>query len=249
MARGTVELNDATGLPDKSIHLGQAQSSALPRWLGREERLEGAHPGCFVHARAAVGNRNFHIVAGLRAFMAGDVRSREGHITRADDKRASVRHGVTSVDRNIQERAFQLVRITVHRERTIAHLFLDNDLRTDGTSNQVDHPMHQSVGLDWMGVQRVLTGKVEQPACEGSGAFNRFPRIVHEAGCVLRAPLSDAAAHKLQATANGVKHIIEIMRDAAGKLAHRLHLLRLAQRRLDLLAFRGFGPQFGIRLT
>ena len=38
-----------------------------------------------------------------------------------------------------------------------------------------------------------------------------------------------------------LQHVVEIVRDAARELAHRLHLLRLPQRRLGALALRRFG--------
>jgi hypothetical protein len=43
-------------------------------------------------------------------------------------------------------------------------------------------------------------------------------------------------ARRLQIAVDDLQHIVEVMRHAAGQLAHRFHLLRLAQRFLGLVA-------------
>jgi hypothetical protein len=52
-------------------------------------------------------------------------------------------------------------------------------------------------------------------------------------------PLRHAPFDNLQAAGDALEQIVEIMRDAAGELSHRFHLLRLAQR------FLGSGQRLG----
>ena len=53
--------------------------------------------------------------------------------------------------------------------------------------------------------------------------------------------LQDALLNQLEAAADAGQQIVEIMRDAAGQLAHRLHFLRLDERSLYALQFRSRG--------
>jgi len=48
---------------------------------------------------------------------------------------------------------------------------------------------------------------------------------------------------QLQAAADRLQHVVEVVRDAAGELTHHLHLVRLPERRLDPPALRSLGLQ------
>ena len=52
---------------------------------------------------------------------------------------------------------------------------------------------------------------------------------IHEAGDVFGPPRFEPALYDVERTGDPGQQIVEIMRDAAGQLPHRLHLLALAQ--------------------
>ena len=80
--------------------------------------------------------------------------------------------------------------------------------------------------------QRLPAGKGQQLPGELRGALDRVGNRVD----VTAAPLlrQVAAAQEVGRGADDGQQIVEIVRDAAGQLADRFHLLRLAQRFLGL---------------
>ena len=103
-------------------------------------------------------------------------------------------------------------------------------------------PVDQLRAVDALGQQRLGAGERQQAAGQSGGAGRAFHRIVEvvedfAARAVEPAPGEvDAADHDRQ-------HIVEVVRDAAGELADRLHLLDLAELGLGRLALFGFGLQ------
>jgi hypothetical protein len=57
--------------------------------------------------------------------------------------------------------------------------------------------------------------------------------IVPGLGCL---SLLHPARHQFQAAADCLKQVVEVVRNAAGQLTQNFHLLRLPQRRLNVLA-------------
>ena len=64
---------------------------------------------------------------------------------------------------------------------------------------------------------------------QGGGAVGRFDRRLQEAVDIAGAAFGDAVLHPVQRAGDALQQIVEVMGDAAGELAHRFHLLRLAQ--------------------
>jgi hypothetical protein len=62
-----------------------------------------------------------------------------------------------------------------------------------------------------------------------SRTSRRFCRTINEPVDVLKAAFGNTPAHNVQASRNPLQEIVEIMRDAAGKLTNGLHFLRLTQ--------------------
>ncbi len=78
---------------------------------------------------------------------------------------------------------------------------------------------------------------------ERGGALHGLERGLDVAADLVDPALGQAALQQLQAAADSLQHVVEVVRDAAGELADRLHLLALVQRRLDLPALQRLGPQ------
>ena len=104
----------------------------------------------------------------------------------------------------------------------------DDDLVADSAVDQVGHARQQLVGIDRARQQRLGPGEGEQPASEGGGAIGAFHRIVQVARGFLRLQ-PQLAPRQFQPADDHRQHIVEVMRDAAGQLADRVHLLHLAQ--------------------
>src|SRR4029077_8482374 len=84
-------------------------------------------------------------------------------------------------------------------------------------------------------LQNLLTAEREQLPCESGGALARIADL--EQVATFRGVGRHAAERQLTEAKNSRQHVVEIVRDAAGQLANRLHLLRVIELLLELPAF------------
>ena len=95
-------------------------------------------------------------------------------------------------------------------------------------------PRDQLVDVDRLGIERLAAREGQQPVGERRGAVGRAMRAVHEALDVV-VPAGAIRRFRMSIDADDAgQHVVEVVRDAAGELADRLHLLRLAQRLFGL---------------
>ena len=97
------------------------------------------------------------------------------------------------------------------------------------------------------GQQRLGAGEGQQAAGQRGGAGRAFHRVV-EVHHHLAPRAVEAAQGKVDAADDDGEHVVEVVRDAAGQLADRFHLLDLAELGLGGLALGGFGFQRLVRL-
>ena len=116
--------------------LAEAEAGALADRLGGEERLERAFPDFLGHAAAGVGDRKLEIFAGLDV---ADGIGGHGHILGGDRQAAVAVHRVAGVDREIEDRIFELVRIDEHRPGFGVEPGLDLDPLAQRAVEQVGH--------------------------------------------------------------------------------------------------------------
>ena len=72
-------------------------------------------------------------------------------------------------------------------------------------------------------------GEGEQAPGQGGGAGRAFHRIVEGNSTSRRSP-GQPAAERVEVADDHREHVVEVVGDAAGELADRLHLLGLARR-------------------
>ena len=109
---------------------------------------------------------------------------------------------------------------------------------------QVGHAADQLVDVDHLGLERLAAGEGEQLAGQRRGAARGLDHRLGEADpLVLGEP--GPAQHVGRALDDG-QQIVEIVGDAAGELAERLHLVRLAQLLLGLAALADLDLELGI---
>ena len=106
--------------------------------------------------------------------------------------------------------------------------------RADGAAQQVLHGGDELVGVDRLRIERLAAREGEQAVGQGGGALGRAHRGLGVALDVLRPSLRDAGLHEVEGADDAGEQVVEVVGDAAGELAHRLHLLGLAQRLLGV---------------
>ncbi len=155
-----------------------------------------------------------------------------------DRQRPAIRHGVAGIDREVEDRALQLVRIARGQPEAAGRHEFEADVLGDGPAEQFLHGRHELVGIDGLGVEGL-------PAREGEQAVGESRRPVRGghggrrvALQVLGPTLRDARLHEIEGSHDSREQVVEVVGDAARELADRLHLLSLAQLILQELALR-----------
>ena len=150
-------------------------------------------------------------------------------MTGGDEDAPALGHGVAGVDAQVEQGVLQLG--LVHQQglvvRQAAELHLDG--RPHGALNQVEQAAHQLVDLGGFRGQGLAAGEGQQPMGQGRGALGAAlgsRQVFFQLG---EAPLANSQAHEVEAARDPGEQVVEIVGQAAGELADRFHLLRLAQ--------------------
>src|SRR6516165_11140403 len=105
----TVNSNGPAGLLGKPVDHAQPEASALARFLGRKEGLEGTIADLLAHAGARIGYGDHYVIARIdvresTAIAASDFCGR--------NRQSSTRmHGISRVDREVENGQLQLARL------------------------------------------------------------------------------------------------------------------------------------------
>ena len=217
----------AAGLPRETVDHGEAEAGALADRLGREERLEHLGGEFGGHADAGVGHAEGEILARRHVVARGGM-AVEPFVVGLDRDAAAVGHGVAGVDAEVQQRVLELWRVDQSRPQPRRAHHFNGDGGADGPADEVLHAAHQHVDVRRAGIERLPPRKGEQAMRQCRGATRGTLRCDHVAIELGDPALPDAQRHQLEAAGNAGEQIVEIVRQAAGELAHRLHLLRLA---------------------
>ena len=174
-----------------------------------------------------------HVLAGLDAGVLPAIFVVEIGVAGFDGQLAAVRHGVARVEREIEQRASSsdTSASTFHSP---APLIVSSSMRlAERARQQIGHADDQPVGVDRARIERLPAREREQPLGQLRGPLGADQRVVERA---FGARLDHAALGDAEIADDDGQQVVEVVRDAAGQLADRLHLLRLPQRLLGEFA-------------
>ncbi len=150
-----------------------------------------------------------------------------------DAQAPAVRHGVARVDREVDDDLLELALVDAHRLQVAAMHHGELDVLADQPAQQV-RDFRQHVGhLQHARLQGLLAREGEQLAHQVGGAVGVLLDL-HDVGERLVAGAVAQQQQVAEADHRG-QQVVEIVRDAAGQQADRLHLLRLRELRLQAL--------------
>ena len=218
----------AAGLAHETVDHRQAQPCAHPDRLGGEEGIEGLGDHLGRHAAAVVGHREGDVFARFQVADPGHARIQRP-VGGLDEDATALGHGVAGIDAEVEQGVFQLRRIDQGRPQLAAGHHLDLDRRTHRAADQVFHAGHQAIDVGGLGIQRLPAGKGQQPVGQGGGADGGALGGGGVALEIVQPALADAHREQIQTADDAGEQVVEIMSQAAGELADRFHLLRLAQ--------------------
>ena len=171
-----------------------------------------------------------------------DVGGVERAIGGLDDETAAARHRVPRVEREIDQRVFELIGIDEGVPDVVGEDRPEHDLLAERPLQEIADAGDQGVGVDRLRSERLPAGERKKPRGQRAGALDALQRQVFRPfdprpGWSLRQK-GELSVDGVEAAEHEGQEIVEVVCDAAGELAERLHLLRLAQLFLEPPPFR-----------
>ena len=222
-------------MPGKTVDHAEAKPAAFSHAFGRVERIESFSERFVVHAGPGIRYAQQNVLAvrhiGIRR---GVVRS-VGAVSRRDDKGAAIRHGIACVDRKIEDGCLQTVRIDICPPKAFGELRSQFHVVAQCPGEQPGHITDDFVDIAKARCKRLTPGKCEKPLVERGAAPCGTVRRIDQPGqaSVIRCTL----AQQFEVALNDRKKIVEIVRDATGKLSDGVHLVDLPQLLFGKAAF------------
>ena len=139
------------------------------------------------------------------------------------------RHRVSGIDREIEDREFELIGIGKRAPHVATENGFNRDLFAQRAPQQVGHTCDQAPEIDWFRIERLLTRESEQALCQRFRAARAAHRIVHGPFQPVNIEIGPAevSLQRFEIADDDCQQIIEVVRDAACELADAFHLLRL----------------------
>ena len=109
LADGAVDPDMAVRLAHEAVHHAEAETGSLAVALGREERIEGLGRDFRRHAGAGIVNPDQHVGPRRDVGMERRIAPVERGVGDLDRDRASLRHGIACIDREVEDGIFELV--------------------------------------------------------------------------------------------------------------------------------------------
>ena len=227
-----VDPDVTAALLDHAVDRRQAKAAAFALLLGREERLEHARTGRRVHAFAAVADREHHVRARLDRDVRQRVRGVQFDVGSLDRQPPAGRHRIARVDREVDENLLHRRRIDRHLTQIGRERGDQLDILADQPAQQFLDLRHQRVEVDHLRLQHLPPAERQQLPGQRRGAIAR--RLNFQQIQAQRILLRDLVEHQVAVAEDRREQVVEVVRDPAGELTDRFHLLRLAQLLLEL---------------
>ncbi len=222
-----VKLDVAAGLLDEAVDHAQPEPGSLAHTLGRKERIEHPVADRLGNSGAGIAHRDHDIIADLNVAIGRGIILIETHIVGFQNQLAAARHGVAGVDRKIEQRSTELARVDQGRPQLVRQHRFDFDLLAQGRPHQLCGFHDQAVDVGFARLQRLLAGEGQKMPGELGAAVGRLADQRGDRNHVRL--VGNLLGQDFDGPGDDGEHIVEIMRDAAGQLPERVHLLRLSQ--------------------
>ena len=187
------------------------------------------------HAEAGVGDREANVAAGLDVELAR-LRGAERAVARRDRELAAGRHRVARVDDEVGQQLLELAGVGLDRAEPGREHRRHRDVLADEPRQHRLDVGDDRVERERLGLPLRFAAEREQLAREARGARGGLRDLADIVGDRMRGP--EILAREVGVGADHGEDVVEVMRDAAGELADRVHLLRLSQLIFELARLR-----------
>ena len=224
-------VHEPTVLPDDAEHRRQAEPGAAARFLGREERLEDAGQDIGRNTAAGVDHPQPRVASGadvrIRAFVGAAQRAFQG----LDAQTAAARHGVAGVHGEVEQHLVQHAAVGAHRQTHRVQVQLEADVLADDALQHLRGGRHHLVQIEVLRLHHLPPAEEQQLTRQVGATFGAGADLLQALAHVGRQGLD--AGRELRLHQHHRQDVVEVVGDAAGELADRLHLLGLAQLRFE----------------
>ena len=227
LARRARQVDLAAAVLHDPEHRGQPQAGALAPRLGGEERFEDVGLDRLVHADTGVADAEHDVVARGHVHQPAGVVAVEARVGRLDGEHATVGHRVTGVRGEIEDDLLDETVVGPDRYHVPGQPPGQLDVLADQPLEHGLHVRHGLVEVEPARMQDLLVGEGQQLVGQVGGAPAGVADVLD-----LGPPRIAGGEHPQQRLAVAVddgEQVVEVVRDATGEPADRLHLLRVPQ--------------------
>jgi hypothetical protein len=136
-----------------------------------------------------------------------------------------MRHGIARIHSDIENRQLELTGVDLDRRDVRRHVGDDLDVAPQRAAQQIGDDIHLLVHVDDLRLEGLTAREGQQLLGQLLAALHRVTHVAEDA-LELLVVAAQPLRHVGPAENDGQK-IVEVMRDAPGQLADRLHLLGL----------------------
>ncbi len=219
-------------LLDQAVHRGQPEAGPLPRGLGGEEGLEHVRARLLVHSDAGVTHREADVLARPHRSPCLPLILGQVHAPGLDPQHAAVRHRVAGIGHEVEEDLLRGVDIGAHVGQVLLARGDDLDIGRQDAAQEPGQIADEPAEVDRLELEAGATGEAEQ-LLHHHAAAQRRRHHVPQVRVGIRVARGEGLRDQLGVREDDSKQIVEVVGDAAGELADRLHLLGLAQLLLE----------------
>ena len=225
---------------DDAVNHGEPEPRSHADLLGREEGLEDPIQGRRVHAVTAVAHGQTNIATGGKSAVRQHLFGVERDQVERDVDDAMPGHGLRGIGAEVHDHLLQPPRLAQHDGIPVRGILVRQtqakvDRRRQGRPQQAGRLLEQ-------GAHAQRTKPLLGAAAEGKDAVDDVPRALARLLHLLHmlpfpaVPAQPGQQH-LGIAENGAEDVVEVMRDASGQRAERLHALGMPQARFERLPF------------
>ena len=154
-------------------------------------------------------------------------------------------HGVPRVHGEVQQGQLQLVGVDLDSGKGLLEAHRDLHPPAKGAAQQRRHAADQGRQVHHLRRERLAAAEREQALRQGRAPLGTLDGVCEQARG-LRVLRRQALAEQRQAAEHGGEQVVEVVRDPAGQLPDRLHLLGVAETRLGGAALGHLRPQLRV---
>ena len=227
-----VDVDEAAGLLDDAVDGGEAEAGPLARRslvVKNGSKIFSFTSGVMPVPVSATSSSTYS--PGLKPCSRNFWLSAVGHVGGADRELAAVRHGVARIDGEVHDHLLELVQVRLDRPDVAAVTDLELDRLAEQPGEQHGDVGERLVELDHLRPKRLPPRERQELPHQAGGAVG----VLLDVHDVLEGRIGRPVVGEEQVgeADDGGQHVVEVVRDAAGELADRLHLLALRELQLE----------------